>query len=90
MIAVIGNDASWGQIAREQVPMFGSSVACDLTRLDYQTVAKGYGGDGVRVEHMDQVDAALEQAKRSAKAGRAFLINAILSKSNFREGSISV
>ena len=30
VIAVIGNDAGWTQIAREQVPMFNSSTACDL------------------------------------------------------------
>lgn len=30
VIALVGNDAGWTQIAREQVPMFGSSVACDL------------------------------------------------------------
>ena len=30
MLAVVGNDAGWTQIAREQVPLFGSSVACDL------------------------------------------------------------
>ena len=30
VIAVVGNDAGWTQIAREQVPMFNSSVACDL------------------------------------------------------------
>ena len=28
VIALVGNDACWSQIAREQVPMFGSSVAC--------------------------------------------------------------
>ena len=35
MLAVVGNDAGWTQIAREQVPMFGSSVACDLAYCDY-------------------------------------------------------
>ena len=30
VIALVGNDACWSQIAREQVPMFGSSVGCDL------------------------------------------------------------
>ena len=30
VIALVGNDACWTQIAREQVPMLGSSVACDL------------------------------------------------------------
>lgn len=30
MIALVGNDAGWTQIEREQAPMFGSSVACKL------------------------------------------------------------
>lgn len=30
VVAVIGNDACWSQIARDQVPMFASSVGCDL------------------------------------------------------------
>ena len=30
VIAVVGNDAGWTQISREQVPMFGSNVACAL------------------------------------------------------------
>lgn len=27
---MVGNDAGWTQISREQVPMFGSNVACGL------------------------------------------------------------
>ena len=30
VIALVGNDACWSQIAREQVPMLGSDVACML------------------------------------------------------------
>jgi hypothetical protein len=30
IMSVVGNDACWSQIAREQVPMFGSAVACEL------------------------------------------------------------
>lgn len=30
VIALVGNDAGWTQIAREQVPVFGSSIGCDL------------------------------------------------------------
>ena len=41
IIAVVGNDACWTQIAREQVPMFNSGVACDLVRNDYHVVAQG-------------------------------------------------
>lgn len=31
VVAIIGNDACWSQIAREQVPMFGSDTAVGLT-----------------------------------------------------------
>ncbi|MDG2595051.1 hypothetical protein P7M37_25080, partial [Vibrio parahaemolyticus] len=30
VIAVVGNDACWSQISREQVPILGSNVACGL------------------------------------------------------------
>lgn len=30
VIGIIGNDACWTQIAREQVPLFKTAVACDL------------------------------------------------------------
>jgi len=35
VIAVVGNDAGWTQISREQVPMFGSNVACGLEVRHY-------------------------------------------------------
>lgn len=34
VVALVGNDACWSQIAREQVPMFGSDVACKLEVRD--------------------------------------------------------
>lgn len=30
VLSIVGNDAGWTQIAREQVPMLGSDVACKL------------------------------------------------------------
>ena len=30
ILALVGNDAGWTQIEREQVPLFGSNVACGL------------------------------------------------------------
>lgn len=30
VVALVGNDACWTQIAREQVPMFQSDAACNL------------------------------------------------------------
>lgn len=33
VIALVGNDACWSQIAREQVALLGSNVACGLEYL---------------------------------------------------------
>ncbi|VEL39540.1 unnamed protein product [Protopolystoma xenopodis] len=43
-IALIGNDAAWSQIARDQVNFFGSNVACELRYLAYETVGSSYSG----------------------------------------------
>ncbi|KAG5453602.1 Acetolactate synthase-like protein [Clonorchis sinensis] len=43
-IAVIGNDGCWSQIARDQVGLFGSSVACTLCSLRYDVIGAAYAG----------------------------------------------
>ncbi|XP_067655613.1 2-hydroxyacyl-CoA lyase 2-like [Haliotis asinina] len=92
VLAIVGNDAGWTQIAREQVPMFGSSVACQLAHCDYETVAEGYGGKGYRLDRTneDNMKEELERALKDYRAGNTVLINALIGKTNFREGSISV
>jgi hypothetical protein len=35
--AIVGNDACWSQIARDQVPFFNTRVACDLA-VSVQTI----------------------------------------------------
>jgi acetolactate synthase-1/2/3 large subunit len=89
-IAVIGNDASWMQIAREQVEVLGTSLGCDLRRTDYHRVAEGYGGVGLSLTDPARVDATLAEAKAIARAGRPVCINVHLRRSEFRKGSISI
>jgi acetolactate synthase-1/2/3 large subunit len=89
-IAVIGNDASWMQIAREQIDMLGTTLGCDLRRTDYHKVAEGYGGVGLQLTDPARVDATLAEAKAIAKAGRPVCINVHLRKTDFRKGSISI
>lgn len=89
-ILVIGTDASWGQIARDQVTILGSDAATNLLFTDYHKVAEGYGGVGILVTDISQVDDALKEAKAHAKAGRPVCLNVHLAPSNFREGSISM
>ena len=90
VIAVVGTDASWAQIAREQVEMLGSACGTELRRTAYHTVAEGYGGKGILVEKTSELQPALEQAKAWREEGYPVLINIQLSSSDFRKGSISM
>ncbi len=90
VIAVIGNDASWSQIAREQVKMLDDDVGTRLQQTDYHLAAEGLGARGFLLSTPDQIDDILQQAKAAAAGGRAVLINALLGASSFREGSLSM
>ena len=92
VLALVGNDAAWSQIEREQVPMLGDNVACALDYTPYETVARGYGGDGVevRTQTADAVDGAIAWARGEAAKGVPTLVNALIGRTNFREGSLSV
>jgi acetolactate synthase-like protein len=89
-IAVIGNDASWAQIAREQVEVLGTTLGCDLRRTDYHRVAEGYGGVGLLLNEPGRVDSVLAEAKAIARSGRPVCINVHLRKTDFRKGAISM
>ena len=90
VIAIIGNDASWQQIAREQKQMLGSNIGTELSFSAYEKVAEGYGGKGYYVDNHESLYETLKQAKEDAKLGHPVLVNVKLSKSDFRKGSISV
>ena len=90
VIAIIGNDASWQQIAREQKQMLGSNIGTELSFSAYEKVAEGYGGKGYYVDNHESLYETLKQAKEDAKLGYPVLVNVKLSKSEFRKGSISV
>ena len=90
VIAIIGNDASWQQIAREQKQMLGSNIGTELSFNAYEKVVEGYGGKGYYVENHDTLNETLKRAKEDAKLGYPVLVNIKISKSDFRKGSISV
>ncbi len=90
VIAIIGNDASWQQIAREQKQMLGSNIGTELSYNAYEKVVEGYGGKGYYVENHDTLNETLKRAKEDAKLGYPVLVNIKISKSDFRKGSISV
>lgn len=90
VISVVGNDAGWTQILRDQEPMLGDDVACRLTHMDYHTVADGCGGKGFLVSEPGNVQAVLDEAITTSRAGTPVLVNALLGRSDFRKGSISM
>ena len=90
VIAVVGNDASWAQIARDQVVMLGDDIGTVLRRTDYHVVAEGYGGVGLLLDRPEAIEETLATAKREAAAGKPVLINALLGKTDFRKGSLSM
>ena len=90
LVAVVGNDASWAQIAREQVKMLGDDVGTALARSNYHEVAAALGGTGILLTQAEDVAATLQQARGAARAGASVLINAWLDRSDFREGSLSM
>ncbi|MGZ5196234.1 MAG: thiamine pyrophosphate-dependent enzyme, partial [Ramlibacter sp.] len=90
VIALVGNDAGWTQIAREQVKMLHDDVATVLARTDYHTVAAGFGAEGILVRRLDEVQPALVRARELAAQGKAVLVNVWLDKTEFREGSLSM
>ena len=90
VIAVVGNDASWSQIAREQLKFLKDDVGTVLGRTNYHTVAQGFGAAGLLVKQDSEVCAALAAAQEIARSGRPVLMNIWLDKSDFREGSVSM
>jgi acetolactate synthase-1/2/3 large subunit len=90
VIAVVGNDACWSQIAREQVKILNDDTGVMLARTDYHRVAAGFGAGGLVIHTDDEIDDVLAQAREIAAGGHPVLVNVVLDRSDFREGSLSI
>ncbi len=87
---MIGNDAGWTQIAREQVDILGDDVGTVLRPTDYERAAEGLGGVGIDLADEATVGDVLRRAQDEARAGRAVYVNARLGRTDFRKGSLSM
>jgi len=90
VIAVVGNDACWSQIAREQVKMLDDDVGTVLERSNYHEVAEALGGKGVLLKYTDDIEVCLQEARDAAANRQPVLVNSWLDKTDFREGSLSM
>lgn len=90
VIAVIGNDAGWTQIARDQVEILHDDVATVLRYSDYHDVAQSLGAKGFQIKSEQEIDSVLRQAVEASRSGTPVLVNALIGKTEFRKGSISM
>jgi acetolactate synthase-1/2/3 large subunit len=90
IIAVVGNDAGWTQIERDQTVILGDDVGCRLEYMDYHRVAQGCGAKGLKVDNPEEMGKTLQEAIDISRSGNPVLVNAILGKSDFRKGSLSM
>ncbi len=90
IIAVVGNDAGWTQIARDQVDILGDDVAVTLKYNNYHLIAAALDAKGFQLDDPGRVNDVLEQAAAAARDGHPVLVNALMGKTDFRRGSISV
>ena len=70
------SELSFVKLEMEQVGLAASLDALHETNMNFAEYAKLCGGDGVRVEHAKDIDAAIIQAKHSKKP---FIIDAVVS-----------
>jgi thiamine pyrophosphate-dependent acetolactate synthase large subunit-like protein len=90
VIAMVGNDAGWSQIARDQIKIFKDDVGTVLRPTDYHIVAEGFGAKGFLIRSDKEIQTTLQAARNAARQGSPVLINVMLGKTDFREGSISM
>ena len=87
VVAVVGNDAAWSQIARAQIDLLGDDVGTVLAPTRYDRVAAGFGALGLQVDTPEDLPGALAKARDS---GQPALVNVRIGRSEFRKGSISM
>ncbi|MCS6983655.1 MAG: thiamine pyrophosphate-binding protein [Leptospiraceae bacterium] len=88
--AIIGNDACWMQIYRDQVEILKDDVGCMLKYSDYHEVVKPFHAQGSKIDKEGQIALKMAELKRALKARKSYVLNVLLGKSDFRKGSISM
>jgi acetolactate synthase-1/2/3 large subunit len=90
VVAVIGNDRGWTQIAREQVEVLKDDVGTVLASADYERAAESLGARGLRLDDASRVSSVLQEARALARSGLPVYVNARIGRTDFRKGSISM
>lgn len=88
--AIIGNNGSWEQIARDQITLLGTKTATELPQSNYQGIAQAFGANGERVKNVEDFSEAVKRAIASMDNDIPYVINAIIGPTDFRKGSLSM
>jgi acetolactate synthase-like protein len=90
IITLIGNDAGWTQIARDQKVILGDDVGTVLKYSNYHMIADALDAKGYLLDDKKDIDAIFKRAKKDARKGNPVLVNAFLGQTDFRKGSVSI
>ncbi len=90
VVALVGNDSGWTQIAREQVEALKDDVGTVLASTDYERAAEGLGACGLVLDDAARAADVLREAVAVARSGRPAYVNARVGRTDFRKGSISM
>jgi thiamine pyrophosphate-dependent acetolactate synthase large subunit-like protein len=90
VVALVGNDSAWTQIAREQVEALKDDVGTVLASTDYERAAEGLGACGLVLDDDARAADVLGEAVAVARSGRPAYVNARIGRTDFRKGSISM
>lgn len=88
--AIVGNDACWTQIYRDQVEILKDDVACMLDYTRYDEIAKTFGGAGKTISKPAQIQPGIAALRQNLKNKKPFVLNVLIGRSEFRKGSISM
>lgn len=88
--AIIGNDACWTQIYRDQKVFLNDDVACMLSYSHYNEIAETFGGAGATISKPAQIKSGLTKLRQSLSKKKPFILNVLIGQSEFRKGSISM
>jgi len=87
IVSIIGNDACWSQILREQIEILKDDVACNLEFSNYQKIGESFDCQG----YILKTDKDLKKLPNILNnINQPMIINCLISKTDFRKGSISV
>jgi acetolactate synthase-like protein len=90
VVALVGNDAGWTQIAREQVEALADDVGTVLAPTDYERAAEALGARGLVLDDPARAGDVLREALAVARSGRPAYVNARIGRTDFRKGSVSM